>query len=624
MRTPAPRPHFAKILPALLVGLFLLAAGARAPAQAAPVSVLGIWDDADEAAAGRPYAHVDTDAPKGGRLRLSAVGTFDSFNPFSPRGVPAAQLALTYETLGVTPPGSRDFIIRGLLAESFDLAPDRLSMVVKLRPEARFADDVPVTAHDVVFSFNALVTQASPVYRNYYEHVTGVEALGEKEVRFTFAAADNRELPLIICQMPVLPAHWWKGRNLGEPQNEAMPGSGPYRLAHSVMGQRLVYVLRRNWWGANLPVNAGRYNFNSLQVDYYRDFSVAREAFFAGEADFYSERNIKDWMNAYNVPAVRDGRILRHTAESQAIQGFGGIFMNTRRPLLADARVRRALLLLFDFKWLNDAFFYNEYTRYSSFFTNAPFAAKPLPAEGELALLQGLKNTPQPHILGPLPQIPAGGRNTERDRMREALHLFTEAGWEIRDGRMTSADGRHFELTLLSNSPTMQRVYMPYRSILSRLGITLNIRLVDQAQYISRVRSFDYDLVQAVVRQSSNPGNEQRNYWSSSAAKARGSRNYAGISDPLVDEVIERLIASPSRETLHSAAALLDRLLQHGTYAVPTWYSSRMRFSWWRQRIRPPRNFDAASGLDIMSWYRATENAPESVPGNAAAAPGEK
>lgn len=613
------RLHGAKNLRSLLVclALLLLAAGwGASPLLAAPAAVLAVWDDADGQDAHKPYTHVDVNAPKGGRLRLSAVGTFDSFNPFSPRGVSAAQLALTYETLGVTPPGVKDFVIRGLLAESFDLAPDRLSMVVKLRPEARFADDMPVTAHDVVFTFHALIREASPVYRAYYEQVTGVEPLGEKEVRFTFAAADSRELPLIVCQMPVLPAHWWKDRNLGEPQTEAMPGSGPYRLAHSVMGTRLIYVLRKNWWGSHLPVNQGRYNFTTVQVDYYRDSSVAREAFFAGEADFYSERNIKDWTNAYHVPAVRDGRIVRQVVEHDALQGIGGIFMNTRRPFLADARVRRALLLLFDFTWLNNAFFYKEYSRYTSFFTNAPFAAQPLPGDREIALLRTVRHAPAPHIFGPLPDIPPGGRHNERERMRQALQLLAEAGWSIQDGRMVNAEGHSLMLTLLSNSPAMQRVYMPFRNTLARLGIVLNVRLVDQTQYIARLRSFDYDMIHVVARQSSNPGNEQRSFWTSVAAKTRGSRNYAGISDPLVDEVVELLIASPSRADLYAAAALLDRLLQHGCYVIPGWYSSRLRFSWRQERIRPPKNFVAASGMDIFAWHMAPDTATDT--------PGEK
>ena len=600
----APYRQLCGIVAALKAGVCaaLLAAVTVSPALGAPSEVLGLWEDAQQSESLPPFAQVNPDAPKGGRLRQSAIGTFDSFNPFSPRGVSAAQLGLTYETLGVSQRGTQEFIMRGLLAESFDLSPDRTTLRVRLRPQAKFSDGAPVTAQDVAFTFTALIKQASPVYRSYYEQVQGVEITGEREVVFKLASGTNRELPLIVCQMPVLPAHWWQGRNLGDPQTSIMPGSGPYRLAGSVMGSRLIYERRKDWWGKNLPVNQGRYNFDTVQVDYYRDVSVAREAFFAGEADFYSESNIKDWTNAYNVPAVRDGRIIRQLQEYASPMGMGGIFMNTRRPALADRRVRQALNLLFDFDWMNSAFFYNAYTRYSSFFTGSPFAAQPLPSAEELELMEHWRDKLDPAVFGPLPAQPAGGRDTERQRMRAALHLLEEAGWRIHNGEMLNAQGQPLSLTILTSSPSMQRVYTPFRNTLKRLGIILNVRLVDQTQYVSRVRSFDFDLIQSTVRQSSNPGNEQRNYWSSTAAGARGSRNYAGIRDAVIDTLVDELVAAPTRNDLHTRAALLDRLLQHGCYVIPAWYSGSMRIAWWKDRITPPAE-QGNEGVDIMAWH---------------------
>lgn len=600
----------------------LLAAALPPHAQAVPKPVLGLWDEASENETDGPFAHVNQDAPKGGKLRLSAIGSFDSFNPFSPRGVSASQIAITYETLGTEQRGTQEFVMRGLLAESFDLAPDRTSLRVKLRPQARFADGMPVTAKDVLFTFNALIKDASPIYRAYYDQVESVEALGEHEVLFRFASGTSRELPLIVCQMAVLPSHWWQGRNLGDPQTEAMPGSGPYRLASSTMGSRLVYERRKDWWGADLDVNRGRYNFDSIQVDYYRDAAISREAFFAGEVDYYSENNIKDWTNAYNVPAVRDGRITRLTQEYIRPMGMGGIFMNVRRPALADLRVRRALSLLFDFDWMNSAFFYNSHTRFNSFFTNSPFAAESLPSAEELKLMERWRDKLDPAVFGPLPEQPAGGKATVRDRLRAALELFEQAGWRVQDGTMVNEQGQPMVLTILTNSPSLQRIYIPFRNSLKRLGITLNVRLVDQTQYVSRMRAFDFDLIHSTVRQSSNPGNEQRNYWSSTAAKTRGSRNYAGIQDPVLDELVEELVAAPAKQDLVARAALLDRLLQHGCYVIPAWYSRDMRISWWKDRITPPPGM-ASVGVDIMSWH-TTPPALPSGPDAAPAAKGER
>lgn len=605
----------------LLAGLLALALSPCV--HAAPGPVLGLWDDvsASDASADAPFTHVNPLAPKGGKIRLSAIGSFDNFNPFSPRGVCAAQIATTYESLGTEQRGTQDFIMRGLLAESFDLAPDRTSLRVRLRPQARFADGVPVTAKDVVYTFNALIREASPVYRSYYDQVESVEELAEHEVLFRFASGTSRELPLIVCQMPVLPSHWWQGRNMGDPQTEAMPGSGPYRLASSTMGSRLIYERRKDWWGADLDVNRGRYNFDSVQVDYYRDAAISREAFFAGEVDFYSESNIKDWTNAYNVPAVRDGGITRLTQEYVRPMGMGGIFMNVRRPMLSDVRVRRALSLLFDFDWMNGAFFYNSYTRFNSFFTNSPFAAASLPSAEELTLMERWRDRLDPAVFGPLPQQVTGGQGTVRERLRAALDLLDQAGWHVRDGVMVNGQGQPMVLTILTTSPSLQRVYIPFRNSLKRLGIILNVRLVDQTQYVSRLRAFDFDLVHSTVRQSSNPGNEQRNYWSSTAAKTRGSRNYAGIQDPVLDELVEELVAAPTRQDLYARTALLDRLLQHGCYVIPAWYSRDMRVAWWKDRITPPPGMDSA-GVDIMAWHAT----PPTTPSETAAAPaaGEK
>jgi microcin C transport system substrate-binding protein len=557
----------------------------------------------------RPYAHVDPDAPKGGELRLGAVGSFDNFNPFSPRGMSPAQIGLTYETLGEQESGE-ELVMRGLLAEGFELAEDRSWLLVRLRPEARFQDGTAVTAADVAYTFRALMTEASPIYRDYYEQVEAVEAEGEREVRFRFAEGRNRELPLIVCQLPVLPARWWAGRSLGEPQTEAMPGSGPYRVREFRVGSGVVYERDPGWWGAALPINAGRYNFDVIRVDYYRDEAVAREAFLAGELDFFSERTIKDWVSGYDAPAARDGRISRREAPAGGNRGMSGIFMNTRGPFLADKRVRKALILLFDYEWINRSLFYGAYTRCDSFFTRSPFAAPPLPSPEELALLEPYRDRLPPEVFGPLPVPPVtDGSGNMREQMRGALALLREAGWEMRDGEMRNGRGERLRLNIILNSPSMRRIFIPYAASLERLGIGLDIQLVDQTQYVSRVRAFDYDLLHATVRQSNNPGNEQRYFWGSAAADEPGSRNYAGIRDPVVDAVTERLIAAESSADLREAVHALDRLLLHGAYVIPGWYSGVLRVAWWNGRIAPsPR--DPEGGLDLTAWRAAGQGAP--------------
>ena len=371
-------------------------------AGAAPSEVVSIWEQPVLTEPLGPLPHVNENAPKGGMLRAGAIGTYDSFNRFCARGNTPAFLQYTYETLSES---SRDDSLaqRGLLAQSFDISPDYSSVLVTLRPEARFQDGSPVTGNDVVWTFNALVTEASPYYKGYYALVQSVEAVSDRQVRFTFSGAGNRELPLIVGQLPVLPAAWWKDKNLGDPQKTPPPGSGPYVVSDYKMGSSITYTRDPNWWGAHLPVNRGRYNVDTLRVDYYRDTTVCRQAFLAGELDYFTENTIKDWMNSYAVPPVERGDILRQEIPQERPMGMRGLFLNTRRPVFSDIAVRKAVALLFDFEWTNRALFHDKYLRHDSFFTNSVFAAPNLPGEDELALLEPWREKLPAAIFGPLP-----------------------------------------------------------------------------------------------------------------------------------------------------------------------------------------------------------------------------
>ncbi len=481
-------------------------------------------------------------------------------------------------------------------------------MLIHLREEAHFSDGMPITADDIVFSFNALVADASPQYKTYYEHIKSVEALEKHLVLVTFTTNTNRELPLIFCQLPVLPKHWWEGRDIGEPQVESMPASGPYKLKEFKMGSRIVYERDKNYWGKDLINNRGLYNFDSIEINYYRDAAVSREAFFAGELDFYVEGTIKDWKNAYDVPPVLDGRITRKEKSIEMTRG-SGVFMNTRAKHLADKRVRKALIELFDFEWVNKALLYDAYARFRSYYAGE-LSALSLPSEAELAILNQYRDKLDPAVFGPLPEIPiTDGTGRNREGYRKALALFKKAGWNLVDGKMVNAQNEQFTVNMMISAQSLQRIYLNYQKTLERIGIIFNLQLVDTTQYIERIRNFDYELIQLMVAQSEQPGNEQRMIWGSDGLNERAQRNYAGVSDPVIDEMIEGLVLAKTREEWVIYANIMDRLLQHGHYTIYPWATSNIYYSWWTDRLMPPNQKEHKNGISIMTWHKAVTTA---------------
>ncbi len=584
---------------ALLCSLMLAAS-----LSAAPVEMLGIWESPTVAPDEGSY--IFDAAPKGGTLRMGGMGTFDSFNPFSPRGVPAAVVPLTYETLGESI-GDEDFIMRGKLAKTFDVADDRLSMIVTLHESAKFSDGKPVTAKDVVWSFEHLIKEASPTYRNYYREVTGAKALDEKRVQFTFADAKNRELPMIITQMPVLPSHWWEGKKLGDPQKSPMPGSGPYVYESWNMGSRVTLKRNPDWWGNALPQNKGRYNFDKIDVEYFRDFTVMRQAFFAGNIDFFSERTIKDWKMGYDVPPVNEGKIKRAEVPFDGVWGMSGVFMNTRHPVLADIRVRQALALMFNFERVNKTIFFDSYNRIEGFWSGShTMAARDPMMEAEEKILASLPGI-DPAKYQTLPKtMKHKATSTSRSAMRQAVKLLNEAGWTMQGDVMKNAKGEPLNLNMILQTPSMVRVFSGWAQDLKRIGVNLELQALDQTQYINRIRNFDYDLTLSVVRQSNNPGNEQRYFFGSQAADQANTRNYAGIKSPAVDLLIENIAAPESREHQVASVRVLDRILQNNYYVIPGWFSQTGRIAWWDARIVPPNGkIPEGRRIDIFSWHAA-------------------
>ncbi len=550
----------------------------------------------------RHYPHVNPDAPKGGTLRLSARGSFDSLHRFIARGLPAAGLGLTYDTLGTDVPDRSLFEIHGLIAEKFAVAKDRSYITFHINPKARFHDGSPITAEDVAFTFNILMEQGAPSYKQYYASVSGVEVLAPLEVRFTFKDTTNKELPLIMAQLPVLSKAYWQGKDFSKPSFDIPLGNGPYKVHEFSAGSYIELERVKDYWAADLPVNKGRFNFGALRYEYFRDETVSREAFKAGSFDLYMEATAKSWATAYTGRAVENGDIVREEISLNYPQGMYGFFFNTRRPLFEDVRVRRAIGLLFDFEWSNKALFYNQYQRSYSYFTNSELASSGKITPEEEALLRPYADTLPKEIFTEVFSVPkTKGDGTMREEMTEALKLLSAAGWNMQDGVMKNAQGEALEFSFILSSPTLQRTIMPFRNNLKRLGITMNIAVIDQTQYVNRIRSFDFDMILSRIPQGNYPGNEQRNNWTSNAAKTEGTRNYIGVNLPVVDELVERIINAQDRESLITAARALDRVLLWHYYVVPGWYSSTSRIAFWRKLAH--NGLRDVEWVDVFSWW---------------------
>lgn len=572
-------------------------------AQAAPQHALTLYGEKPKYPANfQHFDYANPDAPKGGTLRRSGSGGFDSLNPFINKGVPADEIGLIYDTL-TTNSLDEPFTVYGLLAEKIERAPDNSWVRFHLRPEARFHDGEPVTAEDVVFTFETLISQGAPWYRAYYADVAKVTAESPQRVRFDFKHAGNRELPLILGQLSVLPKHWWAERDFNSSGLEPPLGSGPYRIERVQAGRSVRYQRVEDYWGKDLPVNRGFYNFDRITFDYYRDNDVALQAFKAGQFDFWLETSAKNWATAYDIPAVRDGRIVKEEIENHNPTGMQGFILNTRRPLLHDRRVREALGLLFDFEWTNRQLFNGAYTRTTSYFDNSEMAATGLPDADELKILEPLRGQIPDEVFErpfELPRTEANG--IIRDQQRQAYKLLMDAGWKIENDRMVDTEGKPVKLEFLLVQAEFERVLLPYKRNLADLGIELEIRRVDVSQYINRLRSRDYDMIVSSFGQSNSPGNEQREYWHSSSADNPGSRNLIGLKDPAIDVLVDKLIAADSRKELVTRTRALDRVLLWGHYVIPNWHIKTWRVAYWNQFGHPEVTPDQDIGL--MTWWR--------------------
>ncbi len=552
------------------------------------------------------FDYVNPHAPKGGALRTAARGTFDSFNQFIPKGNAAGTRSI--ETL-LTSSDDEAFTEYGLIAESLEVPDDRSWVIFNIHPHARWHDGVPITADDVKWSFETLTTKGLAFYRNYYRSVSQVEKLGERRIKFSFAEKQNRELPLIVGQLPILPKHYWESRDFESTTLDPPLGSGPYRVQKFEAGRYVIYERVTDYWGADLPVNRGLYNFDTERVDYYLDDTAIRLALRSQDVDLRLENQAKAWASDYDVPAVENGYLKKELIRHQQPTGMQAFVFNTRKSKFADPRVRKALGYAFDFEWTNKQLFHSQYTRTESYFSNSELAATGTPEGEELEILERYRDQLPPEVFEePYRPPKTDGSGQIRTSLREALKLLDEAGWEVREFKLINretAEPMQFEILLVSQA--FERIVLPLVRNLERLGVEAKVRLVDQSQYLNRVRAFDFDVIVSGWGQSNSPGNEQRSFWGSYNVDVPGSRNVAGISDPVIDELIEILIQAPDRESLVARTRALDRVLIAGHYVIPNWHIQSDRILYWDKFSRP--DTPTKSGVLISRWWYDNDKA---------------
>jgi microcin C transport system substrate-binding protein len=607
------------VIPSLRLALAILAVAlfsAPAPAQDAAVHrhALSLIGEPKYPAGFAHFDFVNADAPKGGVVRMADIGSFDSLNPVLYKGEAAGGLGLVYENLmadSLDEPSTS----YGLIAEWASYPPDYSSVTFKLRDAARWQDGTKITPEDVIYSLE-VNKAANPRMGLYYKNVSRAETTGDNEVTFYFDVKNNRELPMIMGQLTILPKHWWTGTDANGNKRDPMKttlepplGSGPYRIKDVTPGRLIAYERMKDYWGKDLPVNAGQWNYDEIRFEYYRDETVAFESFKAGNLDYWQETSAKNWATAYDFAAVRDGFIKRQEVAVKRTQPMQCFVLNLRRPQFADRRVRQAFNLAFDFEWANKNLFYGQYARVGSFFQGSELSA-PLeaPQGRELEILNEVKDGIPPEVFSEVHRNPVNDDpDAMRANLRKAVALLKEAGWEIKNGALTNVKtGQPMRVEFLLVSPLFERIVQPYLRNLERLGIKGSIRMVDSAQYTRRLNGFDYDIVVGNFAQSDSPGNEQRDFWGSEAADREGSMNLIGVKSPAIDKLIDHVIFAKDRSELVAATNALDRALQWNEFVVPQWYSPNVRIAYWDRYGQPKVLPGLTPGFIQVWWFDAS------------------
>lgn len=579
---------------------------------ATPQASIAMHGDVKYKDAWTNFDYTNKDAPKGGTLKLHSIGAFDSLNPFIIKGSPADGVSFIgqsylYDSL-MQQSNDEPFSMYGLLAETIERPKDNGWVAFNLRKEAKWADGKPVTADDVVWTFNAMMEKGAPFFKAYYGDVKSVEATSPTRVIFKFAHNDNAELPLIISQLAILPKHYWtaEGRDIGNTTLTPPLGNGAYKVGTVTAGRSITYVRDENYWGKDLAINKGRYNFNTIAIDYYKDSNVALEAFLAGQYDYRLENTAKLWETAYNVPAVKDGRIIKEKLAHNRPQGIQAFLYNIRKPVFKDIAVRKALAYAFDFEWSNKQFAYGNYTRTDSYFENSELGAQDGPPTGrELEILETYRGKISDDAFGARYAPPkTDGTGNMRDNLRTAAQILDEAGWKLGPDGIRAKDGVKLKFEIIDANPMFERWVLPFIANLKKIGVAANFRILDPAQYQNRMNDYDYEMTIGSIAQSDSPGNEQRDFWSSKKADMPGSRNYIGIKDAAIDDIIEKIIRAKGREELVAYCRALDRILLAGYYTIPQWHTDHFNVAYWKKLQRPEKISPLTPGVSDTWWSR--------------------
>ncbi|MCC7252943.1 extracellular solute-binding protein [Hyphomicrobium sp.] len=590
---------------ALLLALGL-AVGSVSPLSAEPRHGLSIFGDLKYPADFKHFDYVNPNAPKGGRasqIGTAGLTTFDNFNPFILKGDAAQGMNLVFDSL-MTRANDEPDAVYGLVAETADVAPDGLSVTFKLRPEAKFADGSALTAEDVVFSFETIKAKGHPALAMPLRDVKSAEAVDTHTVRYTFEGTLIRDLPITVATLPVLSKVYYTANEFDKTTLEPPLGSGPYKVGPFKAGTYVTYIRRPDYWAKDLPVNVGQNNFDEVRYEYYRDRTLELENLLAGNFDFREEFTSKDWAGGYNKPSVKEGRVKLLTLPDERPSGAQGFFINTRRDKFKDARVRQALNYAFDFEWSNKNLFFGLYTRTASYFENSDLKATGKPSPEELALLEPFRDKLPEAVFGEaiVPPVTDGSGNN-REQLRQAAKLLADAGWQQTPEGLRNAAGQPLTVEILLDSPSFERIIGPYIKNLRAIGIDATMRRVDAAQYERRMKDFDFDLTTQRYALRLTPGIELKNFWGSQAAATNGSFNLAGIADPVLDQLIDKVVMAKSRDELVTATRAADRVLRAGHYWVPQWYKGAHNLAFWDKFGWPEVKPKYERGALDTWWY---------------------
>ncbi|MBX9804803.1 MAG: extracellular solute-binding protein [Alphaproteobacteria bacterium] len=550
------------------------------------------------------FDYTNPEAPKGGVLDLSVLGTFDSLNPYIVKGVPPMMINILTSATLLDEAQDRVGESYGYAAESVELAPDRSWVIFRLNPSAKFNNGDPITADDVIWVFETLRTKGLPIYRTYYKNISRVEKLDNLAIKFFFNTTSNHELPLILGQLPVLSKKYYTTHPFDETSLKPAPSSGPYEIATLSARHSITYKRIKNWWGASIPSQKGRHNFDKIKIDYYLERNAMFEGFKSGQDTLIRETRSENWATAYVFPAYKAGYVKREELNHSLSSGTYGLAFNIRRPLFKDIRVRKALTLMFDFPWINKHMFYGLFKRNTSFFPNSDFEAKGVPSPEEIAILQPFKSQMPQEVLTERFTLPTPQKEGDhRGILSQAESLLKEAGYEVRDGLMTNVKtGKPFIMEAVIYDKSLEKILLNYAARLEALGIQLKVRFLDTDAYQFRVDHLNYDMIFNLIPQSQSLGNEQRDYFGSERANVTGTRNVSGIQNPVVDKLIEKLIDASSYKSLFTYARALDRVLLWNYYMIPAWHSGAVWVAYW-DRFSRPKILPKYHALDTSTWW---------------------